>query len=51
MRHDPINIVREELAELNEDMHELLKGFERMKLRIWEIHGDLKAFDSDLLAR
>ena len=51
LRHDPINISQEELAELNEDMHELLKGYERMKLRIWEIQGDLKAFDSDLLAR
>jgi hypothetical protein len=51
LKHDPISIVREELAELNEDMHELLKGFERMKLRIWEIQGDLKAFDADLLAK
>lgn len=51
LKHDPININREELAELNADMYELLKGFERMKLRIWEIQGLLKAFSRDLLAR
>ncbi len=51
LKHDPININREELAELNADMYELLKGFERMKLRIWEIQGLLKTFSRDLLAR
>jgi hypothetical protein len=51
LKHDPINISQDELAELNEEMYELLKGSDRMKLRIWEIKGELKAFDADLLAR
>jgi hypothetical protein len=51
LKHDPIDINLEELAELDEDMYDLLKGFERMKLRIWEIQGDLETFDADLLAR
>jgi hypothetical protein len=51
LKHDPININQDELLDLNEDMHELLKEYDRLRLRIWEIQGDLKAFDSDLLAR
>jgi hypothetical protein len=51
LKHDPININQEELRELNEEMFELLKRYDRLRLRIWEIQGDLKAFDSDLLAR
>jgi len=51
LKHDPINISQDELAELNEEMYKLLKGNDRMKLRIWEIKGELKAFDADLLAR
>ena len=51
LKHDPVSIHQEELLYLNEDMHELLKGYDRLRLRIWEIQGELKAFDSDLLAR
>jgi hypothetical protein len=51
LKHDPISISQDELLDLNEDMHELLKEYDRLRLRIWEIQGDLKAFDSDLLAR
>ena len=51
LKHDPVSIYQEELLYLNEDMHELLKGYDRLRLRIWEIQGELKAFDSDLLAR
>lgn len=49
--HEPIEITQDELRELNEDMYSLLKGYDRMKLRIWEIEGELKEFDADLLAR
>ncbi len=51
LKHDPIEISQDELRELNEDMYALLKGYDRMKLRIWEIEGELKQFDADLLAR
>jgi hypothetical protein len=51
LKHDPISITQDELANLNEDMHELLKEYARLRLRIWEIQGSLKDFDSDLLAR
>jgi hypothetical protein len=51
LKHDPIEISQDELRELNEDMYSLLKGYERMRLRIWEIEGDLKEFDADLIAR
>ena len=51
LRHEPIEITQDELRELNEDMYSILKGNERMKLRIWEIEGELKEFDADLLAR
>ena len=51
LKHDPISISQEEIKGLNEDMSELLKGYDRLRLRIWGIQGDLKDFDSDLLAR
>jgi hypothetical protein len=51
LKHDPIEITQDELRELNEDMYALLKGYDRMKLRIWEIEGELNEFDADLLAR
>lgn len=51
LKHDPISITQDELANLNEDMHEILKEYARLRLRIWEIQGNLKDFDTDLLAR
>lgn len=51
LKHDPISISQEELSGLNEEMHELLKEYDRLRLRIWEIQGELKNFNSDLLAR
>jgi hypothetical protein len=51
LKHDPVSINGEELRELNEDMYKLLEGCNRLRLRIWEIQGELKDFDSDLLAR
>lgn len=50
LRHDPITITNYELKELNEDMYDLLGQQLQMKLRIWEIEGDLEAFDADLIA-
>ncbi|UCF70254.1 MAG: DUF2330 domain-containing protein [candidate division WOR-3 bacterium] len=51
LKHDPVEISQDELRGLNEDMYSLLKGYDRMRLRIWEIVGDLEEFDADLLAR
>lgn len=50
LRHDPITITNDELKMLNKDMYDLLGDLERLKLRIWEIKGDLKLFDKDLIA-
>jgi hypothetical protein len=48
--HDPITITSDELRELDEGMYELLKQYDRMKLRIWNISGSLSSFDDDLVA-
>jgi hypothetical protein len=50
LKHDPITITSDELKELNEDMFELLGEHAQMKLRIWQIKGELKLFDEDLIA-
>lgn len=50
LKHDPITITNNELKMLNKDMYDLLGNVERLKLRIWEIKGDLKSFNSDLIA-
>ncbi len=47
---EPITITNEELKTLDEDMYELLKENEEMKLRIWKIEGILSSFDKDLIA-
>jgi hypothetical protein len=51
LKHEPISITNHELKDLNEDMYELLKQHETLRLRIWEIRGELKLFDTDLIAR
>lgn len=48
--HDPITITNDELRALDEDMYGLLKKYDRMKLRIWNISGALESFDADLIA-
>ncbi len=48
--HDPITITSDELKDLNEDMYELLGHHKKMRLRIWNIEGELKSFDKDLIA-
>jgi hypothetical protein len=50
LAHDPITIFSDELKDLNEDMFGLLGHLEDMKLRIWNIEGDLKSFNEDLIA-
>ena len=51
LEHEPITISSEELKNVNSDMHELLNDYETMKLRIWEIEGQLKNFQEDLIAQ
>ena len=51
LKHDPVSINVEELRQLNEDMYKLLEGCDQLRLRIWEIQGELKEFNADLLAR
>lgn len=50
LRHAPVTITNAELREIDEDMYELLQEHDRMKLRIWNIEGELKSFDQDLIA-
>lgn len=51
LRHEPVTIHNDELRELNVDMYKLLRHQEYLKLRIWEITGELKSFDKDLIAQ
>jgi len=50
LRHEPVTLTNAELKEIDEDMYELLQEHDRMKLRIWNIEGELKSFDQDLIA-
>ncbi|MDP2922239.1 MAG: DUF2330 domain-containing protein [Candidatus Omnitrophota bacterium] len=49
--HEPVDITSVELCNLNEEMDDLLGHQETMKLRIWEIRGQLSLFDKDLIAQ
>lgn len=49
LKHDPVSINEYDLQYLDKDMHSLLKGYTEMKLRIWELTGDLKSFDRDII--
>ena len=49
LKYDPITINEYDLEYLDKDMHALLGEYKEMKLRIWEITGDLKSFDNDLI--
>jgi len=51
LRHDPVSISSKELRDLSEDMDDLLGHREDMKLRIWQIQGNLSLFDRDLIAK
>ncbi len=50
LEHHPITIDRYEIRDIDEDMYELLKDFDEMKIRIWKIEGELGSFDKDLVA-
>ncbi|MBK9121297.1 MAG: DUF2330 domain-containing protein [Phycisphaerales bacterium] len=50
LRHEPIAITDEELAELNPELSALLGCRGEHKLRIWEIRGRLDSFTADVLA-
>ena len=51
LAHQPVSITSGELRSLNEDMDSLLGHRSDMKLRIWNIEGQLPDFDADLIAR
>ncbi len=51
LRHKPVSITSEELRSLNEEMDDLLGHQDNMKLRIWEIRGELSSFTEDLIAK
>ena len=51
LAHQPVSITSGELRSLNEDMDALLGHRSDMKLRIWNIEGQLPDFDADLIAR
>lgn len=50
LRHEPVTLTNTELREIDEDMCELLQEYDTMKLRIWNIEGELKSFEQDLIA-
>ncbi|MBE0433550.1 DUF2330 domain-containing protein [candidate division WOR-3 bacterium] len=50
LKHEPVTITREELKELNSEMHELMDDCPEVRLRIWQLEGSLKSFDRDLIA-
>jgi hypothetical protein len=50
LKHEPITITKYDVEYLDKDMHELLAEESELKLRIWEIEGDLELFDKDLIA-
>ncbi|MCX7995935.1 MAG: DUF2330 domain-containing protein [candidate division WOR-3 bacterium] len=51
LAHEPITITREDIKTIDEDMHELLKDYPEMKLRIWRIRGEMDSFSEDLIAQ
>jgi hypothetical protein len=50
LKYKPIDINLDELKGLSTDMAELLGNPEHMKLRIWEMDGDLTQFQKDIKA-
>jgi hypothetical protein len=49
--HKPVSISSRELRGLSEEMNDLLGHRKDMKLRIWQIKGELSSFEADLIAR
>jgi hypothetical protein len=51
LKHRPVSVNPDEVKNLNEEMSELLGNKKDMKLRIWEIEGQISSFTEDLIAR
>ncbi len=51
LRHEPVSISSAELRTLSEEMDDLLGHREDLKLRIWQIRGELSSFEEDLIAK
>jgi hypothetical protein len=51
LRHAPVSITSQELRSLNPEMDALLSHREDMKLRIWQLQGEMSAFRQDLIAQ
>lgn len=49
--HKPVSISRRELRFLSEEMEELFPQAEALKLRLWQIEGELSSFQEDLIAK
>lgn len=50
LKHDPVTISADELKALDDDMYDMLQSYKELKLRIWNLEGDLGSFFSDLIA-
>ena len=50
LRYSPVSISMQEIKELNEDMADLIGPREDLKLRIWDLKGDITSFDQDIFA-
>jgi hypothetical protein len=49
LKHDPITITNKDVEYIDKDMHALLADVDELKLRIWEIEGDVESFGKDLV--
>lgn len=50
LKHEPITIDLDELKMLDEDMYGMLGDYQTLRLRIWNLEGDLGSFKRDLIA-
>jgi hypothetical protein len=50
LKHEPISIALDELKALDDDMYEMLKNYQKLRLRIWQLEGELGSFSHDLIA-
>ena len=48
--NDPVPVLGPQLSDLHADIYDLLGRPQRVKLRIWEMTGELGSFDQDLVA-
>lgn len=50
LKHEPVTIDMDELKMLDEDMYGILGDHQTLRLRIWNLEGDLGSFKRDLIA-